>query len=179
MNQLRSFSNARNMAFKIIDLRDYNSNTIGKLVLDIKRLLPTRIIFGFSSETYELLRIIKEMKECYLLEETAIEPGNNYVIYNTLNIFQNDECFLSSITATCYTGIEHSIFDALEDLASARQTKLLVISGSQGSKDGKDSGFKKPILLSTTRYKTACRFFKTNDGNNLPQGYSEFEPDEQ
>ena len=185
INQLKSFPDANNMHFKIIDLRDYfltlPNKTIENVVSDVKRFFPTRIIFSFSSEEYESFDIITKMKDMSLLKDEEIEYGSNYVIYDTLNIFQNDKCFLSSITATYYTGMEYSIFDALEDLANARQTNLLVISGSHCSKHGKESGFTKPNLLSNRLYKDACKFFnigyKTKSGNQLPRCYSKFELD--
>ena len=184
MKQLQMYANAKNMTLKIVDLQEFlfrePRKAMEELVREIKQFLPTRIIFTFSSEKYYLFKLIIQMQNWFLLEDKETDRGSNFVVYDTKNIFQNDKCFLSSITATYYTGIEYSIFDGIDNIVKARQTKLLIISGSRGAKDGKESGFNNEKLLLQKHYDDARRFFNLSTDKSheagLPQSYSPFNP---
>ena len=159
---------------------EYSNSRLQTLIRTIKDFLPTTIVLPFSSneigkypllnlsipedklrfkKTYNRLDIIREIHEHFLFQE-VIACNQNYMIFQTKNITQNEVCFLSFITSNCQHGIKASITDALDDIhkiaRTIRETKLLVISGSRGDPWDKTSGFTDPDFLEHELYRAAC-----------------------
>ena len=164
----------------------------------IKDFRPTVIVLAFSSEdfarydwpldlekhrhkckfedTYIKLDIIKQLHENHIIQE-IVDSKPNFMLFKTKNIAPNEVCFLSFITSNCQPGIKLSITHALDEILEIagkdRETKILVLSGSDGLDSSGASGFTDPRLLDHELYKQSCELVgvdpQRKDDKTLPK----------
>ena len=160
---------------KTMSRNEYKEN-VKMMLEEVRKFWPTMIVLPFSSiyfndapvplrynenkfnSIYRRLDLVNELQNYHLLED-LIKKSRNYMIFRSRNIFQVDECLLMSSTFTSVSGLRTSFqqfFNYLRRIGSTSKTRVLIISGSHGSKNTGFSGLTQKDLLHHGFYVETC-----------------------